>query len=164
MLSTWTPRAAEWRRIVVGLVLTLAALAVSIGSAQAQAAAAAPAPTIRSFAGDVGFIVNIVKADKAAEFEGLIAKLKDVLSKSEKPERKAQAAGWRVLKSPDVQANGTVIYAFLIDPVVKDADYTMSKILYEGLPAEQQAIYDSIKACLTGVQYLNYQTFGYLGK
>lgn len=150
MLSTWMPRAAGWRRIVVGLALTLAALAVSVGVAQAQTAAApqapaAPAqaapPATRVFTGDVGLIVNIVKGDKTAEFEGLVAKLKDVLTKSDKPERKAQAAGWRVLKSPEVRTDGTVVYAFLIDPVVKDADYTMSKILYEGLPTETQAIY-----------------------
>ncbi len=174
MLSTWMPRAAGWRRIVVGLALTLAVLAVTVGSANAQTAAAAPQaapaaaqtapPVSRVFTGDIGLIVNIVKSDKAAEFEALVAKLKDALAKSDNPQRKAQAAGWRVLKSPEPRTDGNVIYSFLIEPVVKDADYTMSKILYEGFPNDTKAIYDSIKACLTSIQYLNYQVVGNLGK
>jgi hypothetical protein len=177
MLSTWMPRAAGWRRIAVGLTLTLAALAVSVGPARAQAAAApqaapqaAPAPAqaappvSRVFTGDVGYIMNVVKGDKVAEFEALIAKVKDALAKSENPVRKAQAVGWRVLKTPEARPDGTVLYVFLIEPVVKDADYTMSKILYEAFPAEQLAIYDSIKSCLATIQYLNFQAVGGMGK
>ena len=87
-----------------------------------------------------------------------MGKLKEGLAKSEKPERKAQAAGWRVLKQVEARPDGNVAYLFLIDPVVKDADYTMSAILYDAFPAERQAIYDTIRACVVGSGLVNYQT------
>ena len=46
-------------------------------------------------------VLNFIKPDKTADFEAVIAKLKEALAKSEKPERKQQAAGWKVFKSPD---------------------------------------------------------------
>ena len=46
-------------------------------------------------------VLNFIKPDKTADFEVVMAKLKEALQKSEKPERKQQAAGWKVFKSPD---------------------------------------------------------------
>src|SRR5688500_2357608 len=56
---------------------------------QAQAA-----PTTRLFASDGGMVLNFIKPDKGADFEAVIAKLKEALQKSEKPERKQQAQSW----------------------------------------------------------------------
>ena len=63
-----------------------------------------------------------------------MGKLKEALQKSEKPERKQQAASWKVFKSPDPAAGGNVLYVFMIDPAVKGADYTVSTILAEAFP------------------------------
>ena len=60
-------------------------------------AAAAPSPFV--FPGDAGVILNFVKADKTADFEMVLGKVKEALAKSDKPERKAQAAGWKVFKA-----------------------------------------------------------------
>jgi hypothetical protein len=65
-----------------------------------------------------------------------MAKLKEALMKSEKPERKQQAAGWKVFKSPD-PAGGNTLYVFVIDPAVKGADYQVSNIIAEGFPAAE---------------------------
>ena len=48
---------------------------------------------------DAGMVLNFIKADKTADFEAVMAKLKEALQKSEKPERKQQAASWKVFKS-----------------------------------------------------------------
>ncbi len=79
-------------------------------------------------------VLNFIKPDKTADFEAVIAKLKEALQKSEKPERKQQAASWKVFKSPDPAAGGNVLYVFVIDPAVKGADYTVSTILAEAFP------------------------------
>src|SRR5207247_4769627 len=71
-----------------------------------QAQAAAPA---RVFSADAGLVLNFVKPDKTKDFEGVIAKLKDALTESAKPERKEQAKGWRVFKSPDPAAGGAAL-------------------------------------------------------
>jgi len=112
----------------------------------AQQAAApaqqAQAPSKRVFASDAGMVLNFIKADKTADFEAVMAKLKEALQNSDKPERKQQAASWKVFKSPDPAAGGNVLYVFLIDPAVKDADYTVSNILAEVYkPEELNVIY-----------------------
>jgi hypothetical protein len=164
MFSTWTSSTAGIRRIGIALTLTAAVILASVGMASAQAAApaqapaAAPAVQTRTFTGDVGVMSYIVKGDKAADFEALIVKLKDALAKSEKPDRKAQGAGWRVLKQVEARPDGNITYLFLIDPVVKDADYTFSAVLYEAFPMERQAVYEAIKASVVGSGMVNYQS------
>jgi len=118
---------------------------LSAPAAYAQAPAPAQqaqAPTKRVFASDAGMVLNFIKADKTADFEAVMAKLKEALEKSDKPERKQQAASWKVFKSPDPAAGGNVLYVFVIDPAVKDADYTVSNILAEVFkPEELNVIY-----------------------
>jgi hypothetical protein len=151
------------RRIVFGLVAgVLSATAVVAQTPPAQAApaqppaAAAAAPTARTFAGDGGMVLNFIKPDKTADFEAVIAKLKDALHKSEKPERKQQAASWKVFKSPDPAAGGNVLYVFIIDPSVKGADYTVSTILNEAFPQEVQALYKQYaEAYASGQNFVN---------
>jgi hypothetical protein len=117
----------------IAVALVVGALSASTVSAQ-QAQAA---PTTRVFGSDAGMVLNFIKADKTADFEAVVVKLKEALQKSEKPERKQQAASWKVFKSPEPAAGGNALYVFIIDPSVKGADYTVSNILAESFPAEQ---------------------------
>jgi hypothetical protein len=93
------------------------------------------------FPGDAGLILNYVKADKTADFEMVLGKVKEALAKSEKPERKAQAAGWKVFKAVQPGPGGAVIYAFIMDPVAKGAEYSVGNILVEAFAAEGQTLY-----------------------
>ena len=130
--------------LFVGLLSASAAYAQAAPAAQAPAAPAAQAqaPTKRVFASDAGMVLNFIKPDKTADFEAVMVKLKEALQKSDKPERKQQAAAWKVFKSPDPAAGGNVMYVFLIEPSVKDADYTVSNILAEVYkPEELNVIY-----------------------
>ncbi len=112
------------------------------------------APT-HIFAAESGMVVNYVKPDKTADFEALIAKLKDGLQKSQNPERKQMAAAWKVFKADVNGPNGSVIYIFYMDQVVKGADYTMSKLLYEAFPTETQELYKRIADAYVGQQWFN---------
>ena len=94
------------------------------------------------FTTDGGVILNFVKADKTADFEMVMGKLKEALAKSEKPERKAQAAGWKYFKAAEPGPAGAVIYVFIMDPVASGAEYSVGNILVETLGAtEGQALY-----------------------
>jgi hypothetical protein len=129
-------------RIAVGLVVgVLAAGSVQAQQATPPAQQAAAAPAKRVFGSDAGLVLNFIKADKTADFEAVMAKLKEALNKSDKPERKQQAASWKVFKSPEPAAGGNALYVFVIDPAVKDADYTVSTILAEAFPQDVQAIF-----------------------
>ena len=165
MFSTWTSATAVLRRIGIALmliavvVLTSAGLAYAQAAPAAQAPAAAPAPQARVFTGDVGLMFNIIKPDKAADFEMVVGKLKEALAKSDDPVHKQMAQGWRVLKNPEPIQGGNYLYVFLVDPVVKDADYTVSRVLAKAFPAEVQELFKVYSACFAGgVTLQNYTT------
>ena len=132
---------AGW--IAVGVVIGM--LSGGVVHAQQPAAQAAPQTQAAAnpfvFPGDGGMILNFVKADKTADFEMVIGKVKEALSKSGKPERKQQAAGWKVFKASEAGPGGAVIYAFLIDPAAKGSDYSVGNILVEAFGPEGQTLY-----------------------
>jgi|SRR3954452_24439654 hypothetical protein len=161
------------RRIVFGLVVGTLSAATAFAQATpatpatpaAPAAAAQAAPTARTFASDAGMVLNFIKQDKTADFESVVGKLKEALAKSEKPERKQQAASWKVFKSPDPAAGGNVLYVFMIDPSIKGADYTVSTILAEAFPTEVQALYKQYaEAYASGQNFVNLSLVSDLGK
>lgn len=134
------------------------------GGGAAPAAAAAPAaPVTRTFGPDGGVVLFFVKPDKATDFEAVMAKLKEALQKSDKPERKQQAATWKLFKSPE-PAGPNTLYLFVIDPPVKGADYTVGNILFDAFPAEAQAIYkqfaDSLAQGMNLINLAIVQEFG----
>src|SRR3954447_2747271 len=162
-----------FRSIALGLVAgTLSATAAfaqqppaTPAQQPAPAQQAAAAPAARTFASDAGMVLNFIKPDKTSDFEAVIDKLKEALAKSEKPERKQQAASWKVFKSPDPAAGGNVLYVFMIDPSVKGADYTVSTILAEAFPTEVQALYKQYaEAYASGQNFVNLSLVSDLGK
>ncbi|MBP1603971.1 MAG: hypothetical protein H6Q09_1143 [Acidobacteria bacterium] len=165
MFSTWTSATAVFRRIGIALMIVAVVVLTSAGAAYAQAApaqqapAAAPAPQARVFTGDVGLMFNQIKPDKTADFEMIIGKLKEALAKSDDPVHKQMAQGWRVIKNPEPIQGGNYLYVFLIDPVVKDADYTVSRVLAKAFPVEVQELFKVYSSCFAGgVTLQNYTT------
>ena len=145
MRLTWV---APNRNATLGLVFVLAfAACCAVVFAQNPPAQQAPpaqqpaAPPAVTFPGDAVMVLNYIKADKTADFEAAMTKVKEALQKSEVPERKQQAAGWKVFKSPDPAGEGQVLYVWVIDPIVKGADYGLGKILSEAFPADANAIF-----------------------
>ena len=133
MLRRVVPAAGRrigWMALALATVVLLSA---SPAFAQAPAGQAAATPNQRLFPNDGGMILNFIKPDKTADFEEVMAKLKEAMMKSTNPQRKAQAAGWKIFKSSDPAAGGNVLYVFIIDPAVKGADYQVSNLLVEGL-------------------------------
>ena len=127
----------------MGFRLTLSAAGgFSIARHQAQA------PAARLFASDAGMILNTIKVDKTADFEAVVAKLKEALQKSEKPERKQPAATWRVFRALEPGANNSVLYVFGIDPPVKDADYTVSRDPVRGIPDRGAGALQAVQQCV----------------
>ena len=153
-------------RIAVGLVVgVLAASSVQAQQATPPAQQAAAAPAKRVFTGDSGLVLNFIKADKTADFEAVMGKLKEALNKSDKPERKAQAAGWKIFKAAEPGAGGSVLYVFFIDPAVKDADYTVSTILAEAFPADVNTIFKQYAdSFATGQNFVNLSLVNKLGQ
>src|SRR5207249_5480544 len=85
--------------IVLGVVVGVLASAVVRAAQPAPAAQAEPAKNPFMFMSDGSLLINYVKPDKTADFEMVMGKVKEALAKSDKPERKAQAEGWKVFKT-----------------------------------------------------------------
>ena len=126
--------------LLAGAMLLLPAFSQSYGSALAQQAA--PAPQKFTLDGEAAIWTVGVKAEKTADFEKIMAKLKEGLMKAEAPERKQQAAGWKLVKMTKPLPDGTIAYVHVINPVVPGADYTIMTALYEFFPEERQALYE----------------------
>src|SRR5688572_19711881 len=71
-----------------------------------------------TFEGDTALWSIAIKPDQTANFEQIMAKVKEALMKSEKPERKQQAAGWKVVKGATPMKDGAIVYTHVINPVV----------------------------------------------
>ncbi|MDO8794799.1 MAG: hypothetical protein Q7J25_09285 [Vicinamibacterales bacterium] len=128
--------------VVLAGVLMLLPAAFSLGHGRVHAQAQA-----LTFDGDTAIITVAIKPDKGADFESIMGRVRDALMKSEKPERKQQAAGWRVVKSPTAMKDGNIIYMHVISPVVKGADYSILPILYEANtdPMEQRKLFETYR-------------------
>ena len=126
--------------------ITLAGAAV----ASAQEAKAAPVMTLD---GDAAVITILIKPDKTADFESVIAKYKEALEKSENPTRKQQLAGMRFYKSPTV-ANGNAMYIIYVDNVVKGEEYDITRVVTEVFPVEVQTVYQKYKDSFAGRQII----------
>jgi hypothetical protein len=100
-----------------------------------------------TFDGDTAIMTVAIKPDKTADFEQIMSDVRAALMKSEKPERKQQAAGWKVVKGGTPLKDGNIVYMHVINPVVKGADYTILAILYEANPdpAQQRAIFEKYR-------------------
>ena len=149
--------------IALGGVLGVMSLSLlQAQTAPAQQAEAAPA---RVFGSDAGMVLNFIKPDKTADFEAVIGKLKEALGKSTNPEHKQQAASWKVFKSAEPAAGGNVLYVFVIDPSVRDADYTVAKILSEAFPPTEvnELFTQYAEAFASGQNFINMTLVSDLG-
>lgn len=134
---------------VSGMALA-AVMLVGAPVAQAQdAAAQQPAAPVLALDGEIALITVLIKPDKTADFEMVLNKLKEALAKSEKPERKQQAAGWKVFKSTQL-AQGNAVYIMRIEPVVKGQEYDISRLIAEVFPVEVQDLFAKYKDAFAG--------------
>jgi hypothetical protein len=128
-----------------GCAAAIAALLVVGVSAQEPAAQPQQQRQKLTFTGDLALWTVAIKPDKTADFERIMAKVREALSKSPDPLRQRQAAGWKVMKIEKPMPDGNIAYVHVINPVVPDADYTVMQILYDAFPEERQALYDSYR-------------------
>ena len=128
---------------------------------QTPATTTGPAPAVpasRKFTSDAGLMFSVIKADKTADFEAVMARVKEALNKSDKPERKQQALSWVLYKGLETPGGTNVLYVWLLNPPVKDTEYSVTDILREAFPNEAQDLWAKYIACFVqGQNMLNLQ-------
>lgn len=85
-----------------------------------------------------GMILTQVKPDRADDFEAALVTLRDALSKSKNPVRKQQGDGWKFYRAAE-PLSGNVLFVFLLDPAVPNADYSLESIVNGELPKDDAA-------------------------
>ena len=124
-------------------------------AAQTPATAAAPAPAVpasRKFTSEAGMMFSVILPAKVADFEAVMARVKEALNKSTDAKRKQQALSWRVFKGVEAGPGGNVVYIWFFDPAVKDEDYSITAILAEAFPNEAQDLWAKYTACFVSGQ------------
>ena len=134
------------------VVSGMALAGLTLIGATAASAQEATAPTL-TFEGDRALMIVLIKPDKTADFETVIAKYKEALGKSDKAARKQQLAGMNVFKSP-TPMGGNAAYVFSFDPIVKNEEYDITKVVAEVFPVEVQEVYAKYKDSFAGRQII----------
>ena len=136
--------------LVSGTVLAGLTLAgAGVASAQAQE----PPKPVLTLEGDSSVIIVLIKPDKTADFETVIAKYKEAMGKSDNASRKEQLAGLKIFKSPTAMGGNTA-YIFLADPVVKDQEYDITRVIHEVFPSEATDMFNKYKEAFAGRQII----------
>jgi len=130
-------------------VFTLAGAAV----ASAQEPAKEPEKPVLPMEGDASVMIVLIKPDKTADFETVIAKYKEALGKNDKAARKEQLAGLKIYKSPTAMGGNTA-YIFSIDPVVKGEEYDITRVINEVFPSEVTEYFNKYKDAYAGRQII----------
>ena len=134
--------------VLAGAMLMLPAFSLT-GHAQAAAQPAAPNKT--TYSAEAVIVMYAINPGKEADYEKVIATLRAALAKSTAPEAKQQLASWRVIKSEKPLTPDGTTYIHIIAPVVKDADYSISNIVYAvSTDDEKRAFYELYKGALKG--------------
>ena len=102
-----------------------------------------------NYTGEVVIAAYTVNPGKDADYEKVIATLKDALQKSTRPEAKQQLAGWQVIKNELAQGDGSSLYVHIIKNV-PNADYSITNLVYEVNtdPAARTAFYELYRGAL----------------
>ena len=134
--------------LVSGIALAGLTLAVA-GVAEAQE----PAKPVLTLEGESAVMIVLIKPDKAADFETVVAKYKEAFAKNDKAERKQQLAGLKFFKSPTAMGGNTA-YIIVADPVVKDQEYDITRIIHEVFPSEATDMFNKYKEAFAGRQII----------
>ena len=95
---------------------------------------------------------SLIYTAKTADYEAVLARVKEALAKSQDPKRKQQALSWRVLKGVETGPGGNTFYLWFFDPPVKDVEYSITQILTEAFPNEAQDLWAKYTACFAQPQ------------
>jgi hypothetical protein len=122
---------------------------VSHSSAQAPVVQTEPHKPVFTLSGDAAIVTFLIKADKTADFEMVLGRLKEALQKSDNDRRREQSAGWTVFKSSEL-AQGHAVYVMRIDPVLRGEEYDITRLIAEVFPVEVQELFLKYKDAFVG--------------
>lgn len=109
----------------------------------------------RKFATEAGMLISPIKADRAKDFEAVMARLHQALAASADETRRRQAAGWKLFRAAEPGPGSSVLYVSLMSPAVPKADYAVGPILLEAFPLDEvQDLHERYTSAFAGAQMI----------
>ena len=130
----------------VALIVALAA-GVVLGSSFASRSEAAAQPVL-NFSGGSALLMNYVAPGKTADFERVMRAYAAALSGSDNAQYNQMANGLKIFRAAEPGQNNTVLYMWLVDPVVSGANYSVANVLNDEVPSEVQGLYEALIASM----------------
>ncbi len=126
-------------RATLCVELSIMLVSASVGQTQEQE---------RVYAGEGGMMFHPILLEKTADFEDVVTRVLDAMSNSADETRRAQAAGWKIYRAtePGPPEQTSVLYVFVIDPTVTEANYSIGELLRQELPLEAQELWEKFAA------------------
>ena len=118
------------------------------GAAVASAQEAKPAP-VMALDGDAAVITILIKPDKTADFESVMAKYKEAMAQ-ERQRHAEDAVGRHEVLQGARRPGRRRRYIVVVDPVVKGEEYDITRVITEVFPVEVQALYQLYKDSFAG--------------
>jgi len=146
MLSKQSRKSRVWMGTAVVVAL---AIGVLLGSSFAPRSEAAAQPVL-NFSGGSGLLMNYVAAGATADFERVMRTYGEALVGSDNAQYNQMGGGLKVFRAVEPGQNNTVLYLWVVDPVVSGANYAVANVLNDEMPSEVQDLYDALIASLEG--------------
>ena len=137
-------------RVWVGAVTVAAlGLGVLLGSSFAPRSEAAAQPVL-NFSGGSGVLMNFVAPGGTGDFERVMRAYGEALVGSDNAQYNQMGGGLKIFRAAEPGQNNTVLYLWVVDPVVSGANYAVANVLNDEMPAEVQGLYEALVASMEG--------------
>jgi hypothetical protein len=109
----------------------------------------------RALTGQAGMIFSSVRPDRVVDFETVMIYLQEALEATTDATTRRQWQGLKIQRSPEPGPNSSVIYVWVIDPVVMGADYSIGPVLAAAYPEKVNEIWKLYQGSLIQQSVLN---------
>ena len=114
-------------------------------------------PADYTFSSGAGLLFFHVTPAKVADFELIIGRIHEALTRADTPTLKQQALNWKIYRSIEPSTDAKV-YVFAFDPALTTASYDPLLLLAQVLPQEVQPLYERLKADVIKIERMGLET------
>jgi hypothetical protein len=105
----------------------------------------APNPVVAS---EDGMVLNFVKPDHVADFEAVVSRVQEALTRQGRALGDDSLDDWQVLRAAEPAADGSIVYVFTSREGVHAGTYDLLPVLNRAYPSDGAALYGRyVRAC-----------------
>ncbi len=153
MLSDRSWKGHAWVGTAIIAVLVVGVL---LGTSFATRTDAAAQPSV-TFSSESAVMMNFVAPGKTDDYERVMRAYGEGLSRSDNAQYNQLGSGLKIFRAAEPGQNNTVLYMWVVDPVVSGANYAVAQVLNDELPpgppgngADVQGLYEAYIGALEG--------------